>query len=256
VAAAIRNAVQVGAFEGLREGSRRLLLAGSDINAQAQKAADFEGVFTELRRALDPTGAALDDVNRKFTRLRDVFNEAGASADEFGKLQQLYDLQRAQALEQANTTLRDFLTELTTSSASGLSVRDRQSAASAAFAGFRSDIEAGRTIDQAKFRDAAQNLLDVNRELFGSTSGYFDTLGLVTDLTRRAISTSEGQQSLPEALRLANQPVTNALGSVQAAIENGFANLEDALSRMGMAPANDWAGGGGYGTFGAARDNF
>lgn len=244
VAAAIRNAVSVGAFEGLREGSKRLLLAGADINAQAQKAADFEGVFTELRRAVDPTGAAVDELNKKFTRLSGIFVEAGANADEFGKLQQLYDLQRAQALEQANSTLRDFLTELTTSSGSGLSVRDRQSAAQSAFAGFRSDIEAGRTINQDAFRTAAQNLLDVNRELFGSQTGYFDTLSLVTDLTRRAISTTEGQQSLPEALRLANGPVTDGLSAVRGAIEAGFANLEDALARMNMAPANDWAGVG------------
>lgn len=256
VAAAIRNAVQVGAFEGLRDGSRRLLLAGADINAQAQKAADFEGVFRDLRRAVDPTGAAVQELNSRFTRLRDIFVEAGASAEEYGQLQQLYDLQRAQALEQANTTLRDFLTELTTSSGSGLSVRDRQRAAQDAFAGFQSDIEAGRTIDQQRFRDAAQNLLDVNRELFGSQTGYFDTLGLVTDLTRRAISTTESQQSLPEALRLANQPVTNALDGVRNAIDDMANRLEDALGRMGMAPANDWAGGASYGTFGAERDRF
>lgn len=254
VTAAIRNAVNVGAFDGLREGSKRLLLAGADINEQAQKAADFEGVFRQLRQTLDPAGAAVEDLNRRFTRLRDLFAEAGANAEEYGKLQQLYDLQRAQALEQANSTLRDFLTELTTSSSSGLSVRDRQAAAEQAFAGFRSDIEAGRTIDQAKFRDAAQTLLDVNRELFGSQTGFFDTLGLVTDLTRRAISTTESQQSLPDALRLANQPVTNALGAVQAAIEAGFANLEDALMRSGVGPAaNDL---GGNSIFTARQDNF
>lgn len=210
VTAAIKNAVQAGAFEGLRDSTRRLLLAGADLNAQAQKAAEFENVFTELRRALDPTGAAVEELNRKFARLQGLFIEAGASVEEYGKLQQLYDLQRKQALEQQTNELKDFLAELTTSSNSGLSAPARQAAAQANFAAFQNDINAGRPIDQGKFRDSAQALLEVNRELYGSQAGYFDTLGLVTDLTRRAIATVEQEQNIPEALRLAIQPLTDA----------------------------------------------
>lgn len=258
VAAAIRNAVNVGAFEGLRDSTRRLLLAGADLNAQAQKASEFESVFTELRRALDPAGAAAEELNRKFTRLNSIFIEAGASADEFGQLQQLYDLQRSQALAQANTELRDFLTQLTTSQGSGLSVRDRQRAAQEGFAQFQADIEAGRSVDQGRFREAAQTLLDVNRELFGSQADYFASLTQITDLTRQAITNSEQQTSLPEALRFANQPVTDGIASLERTLLDGLNGLNSTLARalQGGGVANDWAGSASRENFGLARAGF
>lgn len=220
VAFGLRNAIERGIITGIRDSTRRLILAGTDFEAQLNKASNFEQVFRDLRQFTDPVGLAVDDLNRKFGDLESIFREAGASAEEFGQLQQLYDLQRAETLKQADTTLRDYLKELTTSSSTGLSARDRLGAAQAGFAGFQADIAAGRSVNQDEFRASASTLIEVSRELFGSQQEYFATLGQVTDLTRTAISNVENAVSIGEALKLANQPVAQGISDLQQALLN------------------------------------
>lgn len=104
---AILNAIQDGAIQGIRAGTQTLLSKKGDIEAQLAKALKFEGVFTSLKAELDPLGAALDDINKRFTDLRAIFTEAGASAAEFAQLEQLLAIERAKAAEQAQGALVD-----------------------------------------------------------------------------------------------------------------------------------------------------
>ncbi len=99
---AIADAIKDGALLGLRSSTQTLLQAGSDVERQLTKALQFEGVFSDLQSMLDPVGFAVTQLDREFTQLRKVFDEAGASVEEYAKLQQLYDLKRADALEKAN----------------------------------------------------------------------------------------------------------------------------------------------------------
>lgn len=104
---AILNAIRDGAIQGIRAGTQALLQKEGDIEAQLAKALKFEGVFTSLKAELDPLGAALDDINKRFTSLRAIFTEAGASAAEFAQLEQLLALERAKAAEQAQQAIVD-----------------------------------------------------------------------------------------------------------------------------------------------------
>ena len=79
---AIQAALQDGVISGIRESTRRILAAGKDLDAQLQKALDFEGVFTQLKQYTDPVGAAIDALDKQFAYLRSVFAEAGASTEE------------------------------------------------------------------------------------------------------------------------------------------------------------------------------
>ena len=240
VAAALRNAINSGILEGLRQGTKNLLTAaGSDLSAQSAKAQKFEGVFTSLKQILDPVGFAVDAVNKQFTELSSIFKEAGASAEEYAQLQQLYDLQRADAIKSAGSAttaaLKDYLTQLTTGSSSGLSIRDREAQAKADFAPFVSDITAGKKVDTDAYLKAAENLRSADRELFGSTQGYFDTLAQITSLTQKAIGGNENVSSLAGALKFDTAPVTDglttlqgslsAIGNQQVALLNEIANL-------------------------------
>lgn len=233
VALALRNAINSGIIEGLRQGTKNLLAAaGTDLQAQAAKAQKFEGVFTSLKQILDPVGAAVDAVNKQFTELSSIFKEAGASADEYAKLQQLYDLQRADAIKSAGSAttaaLKDYLTQLTTGSSSGLSIRDREAQAKADFAPFVSDLAAGKKVDTDAYLKAAENLRITDRELFGSTQGYFDTLAQITSLTKQAIGDSENVTSLSGALKFDTAPVTDGLSTLQGALA-GIGNQQVAL---------------------------
>jgi len=107
VAYALKQAIEMGAIRGIRESTNRLLKAGDDLSSQLNKALAFEGVFTDLKSHTDPIGAALDDVNRQFDQLRDVFKEAGASAEEYAQLEQLLAIRRQEAMNQESDAIND-----------------------------------------------------------------------------------------------------------------------------------------------------
>lgn len=99
---AIADAVKDGAIMGLRAGSQALIRQGKDVEVQITKAVQFESVFTELRSLTDPLGYATEQLDKWRETMRATFAEAGASAEEYAQLQQLYDLKRNDALKQAN----------------------------------------------------------------------------------------------------------------------------------------------------------
>lgn len=108
VAFAMKEAIERGAITGIRNSTNNLLKAGDDLQAQLQKAINFEGVFSELKAITDPVGAALDDVNRQFDQLRVVFKEAGASAEEYAQLEQLLTIKRNEAMDKERDALDDI----------------------------------------------------------------------------------------------------------------------------------------------------
>ncbi|API58101.1 hypothetical protein BSL82_01305 [Tardibacter chloracetimidivorans] len=111
VAYAMKLAIERGAIQGIRNSTNALLRAGSDIQVQLQKALQFEGVFSDLKARLDPTGAALDDLTKRFDGLRTIFKEAGATTAEYAQLEQLLALQRKDILDQAAAEALDKLNE-------------------------------------------------------------------------------------------------------------------------------------------------
>jgi hypothetical protein len=105
---AILDAINDGALKGMREGSLRLLKAGDDLDAALQKATSFENVFAELRNVTDPTGAALDQLDKQFAELRTIFEEAGASAAEYADLEKLLSIRREEVLSKERDALDDI----------------------------------------------------------------------------------------------------------------------------------------------------
>ena len=111
IAYAIADAIRDGAIVGIRESTKRLIQGGSDISAQLQKALDFEGVFKDLKQRLDPLGYALEEIGREAERLRKIFAEASATTEEYAQLEQLLQLKREDALEQARKDAIDKIGE-------------------------------------------------------------------------------------------------------------------------------------------------
>lgn len=105
--AAISVAISQGAIQGVSAGVQALIAKGNDIEAQLQKALQFQGVFDDLKAELDPVGAALDKINRQFTNLRAIFDEAGATASDYASLEQLLVIKRKDAMEQARQAVVD-----------------------------------------------------------------------------------------------------------------------------------------------------
>ncbi|WP_256869110.1 hypothetical protein [Sphingobium lactosutens] len=199
---AIADAVKDGALEGLRASTQALLAASDDVEAQLQKALDFEDVFSRLKSYKDPVGAALDTLDKEFKRLRGIFEEAGASAEEYAQLEELYGIERAAAVKEAaekvTASLKSLFDDLTVGN-DARSLRDRLVEAQANYDPLAQRVAAGDTTAYDDYADAAQTLLDLQRQIYGSSEDYFKLLDEVTGLTKSRIDAEGNIASISEA---------------------------------------------------------
>lgn len=112
IKAAIKDAISDGVFEGLSAGVERLLKGEGDIEKQLKKALDFQGVFDELSQRNDPTGFGLGQLDKQFGKLRDIFAEAGASTEEYAKLEELFQLKRTEIINEGSRRARELEIEI------------------------------------------------------------------------------------------------------------------------------------------------
>lgn len=247
--AAMIDLINDGVIQGLKAGTQRLIQAGKDLDVQLQKALDFESVFSRLKEIDDPVGAALDTLDKEFGRLKTIFGEAGASAAEYADLERLYGVERAKAIEEVSDrvagSLKELYGELTIGN-NGKSLRDRLSAAQAAYDPLKARVESGDRSAFDAFAKAAQDLLGVQREFSGSQSPYFSLLEEVTRLTKTAIdreanivSIAEGRDSPFTSTGAANPtyaPVVSAIGETNQILVSGFRALLAAGGGNGISP--------------------
>jgi murein DD-endopeptidase MepM/ murein hydrolase activator NlpD len=200
---AIKNLIEDGVLGPIKDGAKKLLLESRDLQTGLTKALKFQNVFKELKQYTDPVGAAIDDLDQQFADLRNIFAQAGASAEQYAQLEQLYAFKRNDAIkaatQQLDSTLTQLLKDLQYRGDTGLSLRTRERAAKADLTPFQQQINAGQQIDQEAFSNVVNSMLDIERQMYGSTKQYFDVLTLVTQLTQKAIAnaTSGGTSATP-----------------------------------------------------------
>ncbi len=191
IAFAVRDLIQDGVITGLRQSEQNLLRAAKDIEEGMRDVLTFRSVFDRLLEIRDPIAFATQQIDREFDRLRDVFTRANATEAEFADLAALKEIERARAIEDATDrivgSLRELLDDLRMGD-NGLSLRDRRSNTLSRFDALAARVAAGDSTAFDDFADISRQLLDIERQLFGSTQAYFDRLNQVTTLTERAIS--------------------------------------------------------------------
>lgn len=216
---AIMQAINKGAVQGIRESTNRLLQAGKDLDKALQDALSWENAFRDLKRYKDPLGAALDDLDKEFEKLIDLANQAGASTEEWAQLQELYTIKQAEIVKETKDNvlgpLTDLVKELSTGD-NGLSLRTRRAAALTDYSALASRVSAGDTTAYSDFADAAQVLLGIERDMFGSQKEYFDRFNEVMALTNSRIATDSNVLSIT-----ANRDSPfDAAGAVKSTIDN------------------------------------
>ncbi|BBD98051.1 hypothetical protein SAMIE_1015520 [Sphingobium amiense] len=272
---AISDAVKDGALLGLRASTQVLLSRTADVEAQLQKAIDFEGVFSRLKSYKDPVAAALDTLDKEFGRLKKIFGEAGASAEEYAQLEELYGIERANAVKEAGekvtASLKSLFDELTVGN-DARSLRDRLAEAQAKYDPLAQRVAAGDTTAYDDYSDAARTMLDLQRQISGSGEDYFKLLDQVTALTKARIDSETNVASIASArpgLFASDSslaPVVSATETQTAQIVSALkANNNDLLTAMNVQNSNIVAlvraislQSGGSGTSGltAVRQNF
>jgi molybdopterin-guanine dinucleotide biosynthesis protein A len=123
--------------------------------------------------------------------------------------------------DSASQSLKDFTKSLKLGNDSPYSLRDQEATAQSALQPFLDQIAAGQSIDQAKYQDAAKAFLDVERQLFGSTQGYFDALDKIQSATNTAISAIDNAVPITPAVA---DPFTKATA---AAVQTGNEMTQD-----------------------------
>lgn len=254
--AAVRYAtmdlIKDGVISGLKASTQRLLQNAKDLDAGLQKALDFESVFTRLKEYKDPVGAALDGLDKEFTRLKSIFKEAGASAEEYAQLEELYGLERAKAIEEAakkvTASLKSLYDDLTIGD-NGRSLRDRLSAAQAAYDPLKARVLAGDQSAYDAFAEAAKQLLDVQRQFSGSQTPYFTLLDEITKITKDRIDAESNIVSIAQGR---DSPFTSTGAKndnykpVTAAIEQQTSDLLNGIAKIVASGGGGGALGGGF----------
>lgn len=265
---AIADAVKDGALLGLRASTQRLLSASADVEAQLQKALDFENVFARLKAHKDPVAAALDTLDKEFKRLKKIFDEAGASAGEYAELEELYGIERANAVREAGervtASLKSLFDDLTVGN-DARSLRERMVEAQAQYSPLAQRVAAGDTSAYDDYSGVARTMLDLQRQIYGSSEDYFRLLDEVTNLTKTRIDAETNIASIAadrESLNFA--PLVSATetqtGQLVAALGTQFGNvsglLQSILNNQALALRAANADSPAASTLTTARANF
>lgn len=233
---AVLDLITDGVLVGLRAGTQRLLQNAKDLESGLADALKFESVFTRLQAYRDPVGAAMDTLDREFTRLQGIFEKAGASTGEYADLEALYGIERAKIIkeegERITSALRGLLNDLTINN-DARSLRNRLAEAQTVYDPLKARVEAGDRTAYDEFAVAARAMLDLQRQIYGSSSAYFSSLDDVTALTRKRI---EGETNLVAITDGRDSPFTAsgaAKGETATAIEGQTGSLLQGMERLG-----------------------
>ena len=229
IAYAVNEAIQRGAVTGLRAGTNNLLKASGELQDKLSKALSFENVFRELNKLKDPVGAAISDLNLEYKKLIDIFKQANATVGETAQLEELYNIKRKAAVEdaikQVAGSLQDLYKNLTIGD-NGYSLRTRLDNAKAAYNPLAARVAAGDTTAYNDFAAAAQTIIDLQREYSGSAPEYFAVLDQVTKLTKGEIDRQQAALSSANASAspFDTTPIVDATQQQTTAIVNALAN--------------------------------
>lgn len=187
IEAAMRDALQDGVIDGISAASKKILASGQDLQKAIQKAALIESIPKALKARLNPVGAALDELNEKWDKTIAALKEGGATAEQMAEAEKLYRIERQDALTAANDNLKEFINSLNFGSSSTYSLIDQSKAARAELDQYLGKINSGNfaEVDQQKYLAAAQAFLEIQRELGGSGTGWFNSVDELRTATQR-----------------------------------------------------------------------
>lgn len=231
MAAAIGAILAQGAIKGISAASQKILssAASKDLQAAIEKAVLIESIPKRLKALTDPVGAAIDELNKDFEKMVAALREGGATAEQFAEAQKLYELERAEAVKRAVQQVTGSLQSLYDSLTVGndaLSLRDRKSAALGIYNPLAARVAAGDKSAYDAFADAAKALIDIERQISGSQSGYFDLVKQVTDLTKSRL---DAETRLILAANASDSPFSNS----PTATANDNQGVIDAIGGLG-----------------------
>lgn len=192
IAKAIELMVGRGAIQGISAAAQNILTSGAsrDLQAAIEKAVLIESIPRRLLQRTNPVRYAVEELNKEFNKMIAALKEGGATTQQFAEAQQLYDLERADAIEQAtaqaSSAIDQYLKDMVGSQSSPLNKRTTYDNAQAELAKYAADINSGKLVDQNDLLAAARNAQDSSRALNGSSQRFFTDFQMIYDLLSKA----------------------------------------------------------------------
>lgn len=270
IEAALREAVADGAFNGISDGAKRLLQGSGDFQGQLTKAVTFQNVFAALQEKTDPLGYSLSQIDKQFTNLKAIFQEAGATAGEYAQLEKLISIQRQAVIDE---DAADKLTKLNerrslevrlmeaqgkTTAALALQRQIETSETDASLRALLSQIYAAEDLARAQQAAAqtAEALAAASRQIASERSGIEEKLlqlqGNTAALRERELAaldpSNRALQKQVYALEDA-QAAQNALAQATEQAQSRFKSFADQLRGF----ADDLTGTGGAASYTGSR---
>lgn len=174
IAFAIQDAIKDGAITGLSDIVQKAL-SGLGSDAAIQFAQDWTSAMDDFKSIIDPVGSAIDAVTKPLDALRKTMTTIGASSSDLAKLEEYRGLKMKAALEEQTSGFRDLLKSLN-GDAGGVTALNQLNSSLSEFEKYRTDIAAGKTVDQSKFVDLASSIANLNGQVNGSNTTDFQSI--------------------------------------------------------------------------------
>lgn len=249
VEAAVLDALRDGVVTGISEASKRILAAGKDLDKALKKATLIESIPKRLLQKTDPIRYAVEELNDEFDEIIAALNEGQGTAQQYAQAQQLYDLERADAIKQAqdaaSSAIKDYLDQILNTSASPLNKRTVYDNSRAQFDSFLDDVLSGKAVDDTAFTGAAKDFEEASRALNGSGQSFFNDFDLIVSMLKQAQSNSAATATAPyDTSTLPSSPFSSQ--AVQDAIAGTGKNQVQAIQDSTTAIVDAITALGGY----------
>lgn len=251
IEAALRDALQDGVISGISAASQKIIASGQDLQKAIQKAVMIESIPKALKARMNPVGAALDALNAKWDTTIAALKEGGASAAQMADAEKLYRLEREDAMKAANDNLKEFINSLNFGGASTYSLMDQSQMARADLDKYLGNINSGNfgAVDQQKYLASAQEFLNIQRELNGSGTGWFNSVDELRNATQKLADglqkgTADAATRDPFAQETASN--TQATAEILAQHSSLLVQQGETLANIAQSLDNMSANGGGF----------
>lgn len=236
IQAAILNALQDGAIKGISEASQRILASGQDLQGALKKALLIESVPKRLLALTNPVRAAVEDLNKEFEQIISALNEGRGTAEQYAQAQQLYDLERARAIEEASkaatSAIDQYLKDMVGGSSSPLNKLTTYQNAQGDLDKLRSQVEAGKAVSSDDLLSAARNFQDASRTLNGSSSSFFSDFESLRALLERAKTNQGGGSTGGDLTNLPASPFSTDSGALAALGQSNVQATQDQTAAL------------------------
>lgn len=193
VAYAAMLAIRQGVLSGLSDFADRALRNSSDDSFETvlSVATQYESMLKELAAFDDPLGASIDNVNSGLDKLISQMKGYGATAEDLSNVERYRQVQLDKIIADQTSSLRDLQKTLN-GEGSGKTVLQRLNASLSEYAGYQSELAAGKSIDNDAFANLANEIFGLAGSAYGTSTGQFQSiLSMLKSDNAAAISATE-----------------------------------------------------------------